>query len=249
MSEPPQTDNPVGLVIAGHPDDPDFGAGGTAALWTRRGWEMHYLVVTNGAKGSSDPEMTSERLVPMREQEQRNAAEELGVKSCTFLGGEDGELEYTREMLGGIVKAIRRLKPYAIFTHSPGIVQRRVLEPDPDDPLHEFRGFINHRDHRLTGTMAIDSVYPTARDRLNFPEHLDEGLETHNVSEMFIWGSPDANYSVDVSEVLEVKIQALTRHVSQFGDRGEEFLNTVRERWKSPDGKYYERFERVTLPF
>ena len=95
MNMPPETDNKVGLVIAAHPDDPDFGAGGTAALWTTLGWEMHYLVVTNGAKGTADPEMTSERLVPMREVEQRNAADALGVLSCTFLGGEDGELEYT----------------------------------------------------------------------------------------------------------------------------------------------------------
>ena len=249
MSQPPETENRVGLVIAAHPDDPDFGAGGTAALWTTLGWEMHYLVVTNGAKGSADPEMTSERLVPMREEEQRNAAAELGVVSCTFLGGEDGELEYTREMLGGIVKTIRRIRPHAVFTHSTGIIQRRVLEPEPEDPLAEFRGFINHRDHRTTGTMTIDAVYPTARDRLNFPEHLDEGLETHNVAELFIWGSPNANFEVDVTEMVETKTRALTRHVSQFGDRGEDFIENVRTRWAAPDGRFYERFERVSFPF
>lgn len=248
-NQPPETDNKVGLVIAAHPDDPDFGAGGTAALWTTLGWQMHYLVVTNGAKGSADPEMTSERLVPMREEEQRNAAAELGVLTCTFLGAEDGELEYSREMLGGIVRTIRRLKPHAIFTHSPEIIHRRVLEPDPEDPLAEFRGFVNHRDHRRTGEMAIDAVYPTARDRLNFPEHLAEGLETHNVAEMFIWGNRGANFDVDVTEMLDTKIRALTRHVSQFGDRGEDFIKNVRDRWRSPDGRFYERFERVSMPF
>ena len=89
-----------------------------------------------------------------------------------------------------------------------------MLEPDPEDPLAEFRGFVNHRDHRRTGEMAIDAVYPTARDRLNFPEHLEEGLETHNVAEMYIWGNRGVNVEVDVSDVLETKIRALTRHVS-----------------------------------
>ena len=247
--QPPETENKVGLVIAAHPDDPDFGAGGAAAAWTLAGWQMHYLVVTNGAKGTADLEMTSERLVPMREQEQRNAATELGVLTCTFLGGEDGELEYTREYLGGIVRTIRRVKPHAIFTHSPDIIHRRVIEPDPEDALAEFRGFVNHRDHRRTGEMAIDSVYPTARDRLNFPEHLEEGLETHNVAEMFIWGSGDVNYEVDVTDVLDTKIRALTRHVSQFGERGEDFIKNVRYRWRSPDGRFYERCERVSLVF
>ncbi len=248
MSLPPETDNKVGLVVAAHPDDPDFGAGGTAALWTTLGWQMHYLVLTNGAKGTADPEMTSERLVPMREVEQCNAAEELGVVSCTFLGGEDGELEYTREYLGGIVKAIRRLQPHVVFTHSTDIIHRRALEADPSDPLSEWRGFINHRDHRCTGEMTVDAVYPTARDRLNYPEHLEEGLECHKVAELFIWGSQEANYDIDITDVIQTKTRALTRHVSQFGDRGEDFIANVEKRWRSADGCYYEHFERVSLP-
>ena len=80
------------LVIAAHPDDPDFGAGGTAALWSREGWEFYYLVCTDGSKGTSDPNMTSERLVPMRQEEQRNAAAAYGVKDCFFLKHIDGEL-------------------------------------------------------------------------------------------------------------------------------------------------------------
>ncbi len=248
MTQPPDTDNKVGLVIAAHPDDADFGAGGTSALWSTLGWQMHYLVVTNGAKGSADPEMTSERLIPMREQEQRNAADELGVVSCTFLHGMDGELEYTRDYLGGIVKTIRRLQPHAVFTHSTDYIHRRSFAGDDEDPLAEWRGFINHRDHRCTGQMTLDAVYPTARDRLNFPEHLDEGLECHKVAELFIWGSANANFEIDITDVIQTKIRALTRHVSQFGDRGEDFIANVEKRWSSADGRFYENFERVSLP-
>lgn len=239
----------VGLVIAAHPDDPEFGAGGTAAVFTAQGWTMHYLVVTNGAKGSGDPGMTPERLIPLREQEQRAAAETLGVVSCTFLGGEDGELDYSRAMLGKIVREIRRLKPYAIFTHSSEKIHWRPFRaPEESADDAPFLGFVNHRDHRNTGEMTLDAVYPTARDRLNFPEHLAEGLETHQVRELYFWGAREPNYSVDISDMIDRKISALTKHVSQFGDRNEGFIKTIKERWVDEDGKFYERFQRLILP-
>ncbi len=241
------TQNKVALVIAAHPDDPDFGAGGTAALWTRQGWEFHYLVVTDGRKGTADRAMTSERLVPMRQREQRAAAETLGVRSCTFLDGVDGELDYTREMLGKIVREIRRIRPFAVFTHSIDTVHLRPFGRTADES--EFLGFINHRDHRHTGEMSVDAVYPAARDYLNFTEQIDqEGLETHNTTEVFLWGAGNANFSVDITEVLDTKVRALTCHTSQFGGRGEEFPRQIRQRWLNEDGRVYERFLRIQLP-
>jgi LmbE family N-acetylglucosaminyl deacetylase len=233
---PPDTkDQPkIALAIGAHPDDTDFGCAGTAHLWTKAGWDFYYCVVTDGSKGTSDASLTSDRLVPLRQQEQRNAAEVLGVKDVFFLEGNvDGELTYTRRLLGDIVRVIRQLKPYAVFTHEPSQVFHR-------------NAFVNHSDHRATGLATIDAVYPTARDRLNFPEHLDEGLETHNVKEVFIWGNDDPNYPVDITDAVETKIQALLRHASQFGE-GAEFLNFVRERWKDEDGRYYERFRRIKM--
>jgi LmbE family N-acetylglucosaminyl deacetylase len=98
--------------------------------------------------------------------------------------------------------------------------------------------------------VTVDAVYPAARDRLNFPEHLAEGLEVHKVKEIFIWGSEKANYDVDISDVVEQKIFALNAHVSQGlanEDPNSDFLKFVRERWKSDDGRYLERFRRVVL--
>ena len=105
----------------------------------------------------------------MRQTEQRAAAAKLGVKDVIFLEGHvDGELTVNRRLLGDIVRVIRKLKPYAVFTH------------EPQQVFHN-NAFINHNDHRATGMTTIDAIYPTARDRLNFPEHLDEGLDVHNV--------------------------------------------------------------------
>ena len=220
------------LMVAAHPDDPDFGAGGTAALWSRDGWEFYYLVCTDGSKGTSDPEMTAERLIPLRREEQRAAARALGVKDCFFLDHVDGELTVNRQLLGQIVWYIRKLQPYAVFTHSLDVIQRNA--------------FINHSDHRAIGQTTVDAVYPTARDFLNFPEHMAEGLAPHKVRQLYLWGANDSNFEVDISDIIDQKIAGLLEHHSQFGHR-EDFMNFVRERWRDESGRYLERFLKVEL--
>jgi len=221
------------LAVSAHPDDTEFGCAGTAALWSQQGWEFYYLICTNGNKGSDDPAMTPEKLAPIRQQEQREAAAVLGVKDVFFLGYEDGELTYSRELLGKVVRYIRQLKPDAVFTSDP----ESIIVRD---------NFINHSDHRCAGLVTIDAVYPAARDRWNFPEHIEEGLEPHKVSELYIWSFDKSNFSVDITDVMELKLQALSRHKSQFGDNPE-FLQYVRERWRNDEGRQVELFHRITM--
>ncbi|MYE37901.1 MAG: PIG-L family deacetylase [Candidatus Spechtbacteria bacterium SB0662_bin_43] len=235
-----------GLVVAAHPDDAEFGAGGTTALLSNDQWEMHYLVLTDGSKGTEDPTLQS-TLVGIREKEQKKASEVLNVKTCSFAGATDGELEYARDYLGAIVKAIRTVKPHTILTHSPDIVRRHTqLFQDPQDPLSTYHASINHRDHRLTGEMTLDAVYPTARDILNFPEHIQEGLTTHKVKEVWLWGTHATNYNVDITQTIDLKIKALKCHASQVN---EEQIDQFKERLKDKDGTYYERFQRIVLTY
>src|SRR5574342_104801 len=107
------------LVIAAHPDDAEFGAAGTAYLWSKQGWQFFYLVCTNGAKGSDDESISRSRLIEMRREEQRAAARLLGVRGVFFLDNEDGELAPHRAFLGEVVRYIRQLRPDAVFTHDP----------------------------------------------------------------------------------------------------------------------------------
>lgn len=233
----PDTDNKVALVIAAHPDDADFGAAGTTRIWTREGWTFYYLVCTDGSKGTADPGMRPEDLIRIRRDEQREAGRRAGASDVYFLDHVDGELTYTRELLGDVVRHIRMLKPYAVFTHDPEAYIVR-------------NSFINHADHRCTGQVTVDAVYPAARDRLNFPEHLADGLDVHNVKEIFIWGSEKANFDVDISDVVDEKIHALNAHVSQglgAENPDSDFLKFVRERWRGEDGRYTEKFRRVVL--
>ena len=222
------------LVIAAHPDDPEFGMGGTAALWTSQGWEMHYLIVTDGSKGTRDLSQNQDDLRSLRQAEQRAAAAVAGVKSVSFLGAVDGEVELSRTWLGKVVEVIRRLKPSVVFTHAPEPIEYRRPGGTPR---------AGHRDHRTTGQLTLDACYPAVRDPHNFPE---QGLEVHKVPEVYLWGSRDADFRVDVTEVFDRKLEALRHHASQFPVHpswGEQ----IRSRW-AENGRYYEHFQRILVP-
>jgi LmbE family N-acetylglucosaminyl deacetylase len=221
------------LVIAAHPDDGDFGAAGWTAQRAAEGWEVWFLVCTNGAKGTSDREMTRDRLIALRREEQAEACRRMGAAGVHFLDHEDGELVYDRVLLEEVVRCIRTLRPHTVLTH------------DPTDIIIRD-SFINHSDHRATGTAALDAVYPTARDHLNFPEHIAEGLEPHKVREVLLWSTNHPNFDVDITAEVDRKIHALTAHVTQFGAR-EDFVSFAKARWKADDGRYLERFRRTEL--
>lgn len=223
------------LVIAAHPDDGDFGCAGYVSQLAARGWDVHFLVCTNGAKGTEDRTMPRERLIAVRREEQREACRRMGARDVHFLDNEDGELVYDRRFLEQLVRYIRAIRPHTVLTH------------DPTDIIVRD-SFINHPDHRTTGTAALDAVYPTARDHLNFPEHLVEGLEPHKVREVLLWGSNNPNFDVDITPDVDRKIQVLTAHVSQFADR-DNFIQFVRENWRADDGRYLEQFRRIQLQF
>ena len=188
------------MVVVAHPDDAEFGCGGTMAKLVKEGMELAYVICTNGNKGSNDLSMTSDRLAVIREQEQRDACNAIGAKEVTFLAFGDGELEANRDLIGKIVREIRRFKPDVVFCQDP------------------WRGRHNHRDHRMAGQATFDAIYPFARDHLHFPEQLAEGLQTHKVAEIYTTMTEDPEVIVDISDGIETKIAALKAHKSQIGD-------------------------------
>lgn len=225
------------LVVVAHPDDAEFGCAGTVAVWTRAGHEVNYLICTRGQKGTSDPEMTSERLAQIREQEQRAAAILLGVRDVVFLDYCDGEVEVTLQLRGEITRAIRFYRPDVVFSQ---------------DPTTLFVGdeFINHPDHRAVGMAAVDAIYPTARDRLQFPEHLRAGLEPHRVLEVYLFGTEHPNHWVEISETIDLKIAALLQHKSQVGGQrtlAERIRERARLAGEAQGMAYAEAFRRIVM--
>ena len=226
------------LVISAHPDDPEFGAGGTVALFAGKGARVTYAIVTDGSKGSSEPNMTSEELVRIREQEQRAAAAVCGVEKVEFLGFEDGRVVNNTRLRQEIVRLLRTYRPDVLITHDP---TARIINNQR----------LNHTDHRAVGDAALDAVFPLARDRLNFPEHEAQGLEPHKVLDIFLTFTNETNLTVDITGTVEQKIKALLEHKSQIGEP-DKLTERVYE-WTAGNArgtsfKYAEVFRRVQLP-
>ena len=194
-----------GMVVVAHADDAEYGCSGTVAKWCAEGCEMVYVVCTDGSKGSSDPNMTGDRLVKIRREEQRNAGKVLGLREVVFLGYEDSMLEPSLALRRDIAREIRRHKPDVL------------LCPSPIRQLNGY-GWMDHPDHFATGEAAMSAVFPTARDRLTFPELLEEGLDPHKVKEVWVMWPGEADMYVDVTDYVEVAVQALAQHKTQVGD-------------------------------
>ncbi len=191
------------LVVISHPDDAEFGAAPTIAMLTRAGARVDYVVTTDGSKGTDDRDVAPEQLAATRMAEQRDAADILGVNEIVHLGYPDGYLTPSLDLRRDITRQIRRFRPDLVITQNP---QRR-LDHNP---------FIGHPDHLATGEATLASVYPAARDHLNFPElYTDEGLEPWKVRQVLLTGVEEPNLWLDVSDTFDVGIRSILAHVSQ----------------------------------
>jgi LmbE family N-acetylglucosaminyl deacetylase len=194
------------MGIFAHPDDPEYFCGGTFAKWAADGHYIVLVLATSGDKGSSDRNMSSDQLITIREAEERAAATRLGVNDVIFLRHPDGELQPTLDLRRQLTRVIRQKKPTIVVTC---------------DPTVRWYGssYLNHPDHRVIGDVALDAVFPAARDHLNFSElYYDEGLEPHKVKQVYVCGTLEPNLKIDVTDYLETKIAALREHRSQIAD-------------------------------
>jgi LmbE family N-acetylglucosaminyl deacetylase len=184
----------VALAVGAHPDDIEFGCGGTFAKWAQNGCEIHLAVLTDGSKGSWDPAFDEKELVRLRQEEQRAAAKILGASTeVTFFGRVDGELDNTERNRRDVVGLIRRLKPEVVLGHDP------------------WRRYRLHPDHRHAGFLLTDAIV-AARDPL-FYRGL---LAPHRPDSLLLWEADEPNHLEDVAESFDMKLEALLAHRSQF---------------------------------
>ncbi len=223
----------VVMVVVAHPDDAEFMLAGTVAKWARQGTDVTYVVVTKGDKGSDDPEMTPGRLTAIREAEQRAAGAILGVRNYEFMGYDDGYLQHTLELRRDITRLIRRYRPEVVMCFDP---TNRIFSDT----------YVNHPDHRASGDATIDAVFPSARDRLTFPELLVDGYEPHKVAQLWLGTTAEPNVWVDIGNTLALKREALLAHPSQFPPEMADFVVEM-ARWsaKGQDFEFCEAFRRI----
>lgn len=223
------------MVVVAHPDDAEFMVAGTVAKWARKGCEVTYVIITKGDKGSDDPNMTSERLTVIREAEQRNAGAVLGVAKYEFMGYPDGYLQPSLDLRRDVARLIRKHRPHVLLTF---------------DPTTRFfsENYVNHPDHRVAGDVALDATFPTARDRLTFPELLMDGYEPWKVREVWLAGSDKPNVWVDIVDTMDLKKAALLEHPSQLGADVVEFAEGfARMAAQEQDFEFAEDFRRFIL--
>lgn len=190
------------LVVVAHPDDVDFGAGGTVATWTESGIAVTYCICTDGDAGGFDPAVPRDQIGGIRQAEQRAAAKEVGVEDVVFLGYPDGQLAPSFALRRDVSRVIRQVRPQRLLMQSPEINWERIGA--------------SHPDHRAAGEAALCAVYPDARNPFTHLELAAEGLEAWSVSETWVMAAGDgANRFVDVTDTFDRKVAALRRHLSQ----------------------------------
>ena len=226
------------LVVTAHPDDVDFAAAGSVAVWTAAGVEVAYCIATDGEAGGEDRSLPRAEMAAIRRREQTAAAGRVGVTDLTFLGFPDGRLQADLDLRRDIARVIRRFRPDRVVAQSPERNWARI--------------YASHPDHLAAGEAAACAVYPDARNPFAFPELLEEGLEPHTVPELWIMTTERADRAVDATDQFDAKLAALRSHESQVGDG--EHLEQLLRNWMSgtalaaglPDGRLAEAFHVVS---
>ena len=230
------------LVVVAHCDDAEWMFGGTVARLAAQGAEVAYVVVTDGASGGVDLDVTDEELTATRAAEQRAAAAVLGVSEVVFLGYHNDELEVSVELKRDLVRQIRRLRPDLVLTLTP---HRELTAPV---------GW-SHADHLAVGEATLQAVYPEALMPRVHPELAAEGLVAHEVTEVWFPALADADRYVDVTAVTQAKMDAVWCHRSQNGEAAGDrqwlferhIAPPMREAGERIGVRFAERFRRVPI--
>jgi len=225
----------VVLGVAAHPDDLDAGAAGSFAKWAKEGAKCYYLILTDGGRGSMDPNVTADRLVEMRREEQRAAGKIIGLTDVFFLDYKDTELAVTKELKKDIVYYIRKLKADVVVTTDPSSIYFK-------------RGFINHTDHRAAGTATIDAIYPLAKNAFAFKEFETEGIKPHKVKTLYLMSFGEGSEIVDITDTIDLKVRAVAEHKSQALSGMADFFKQMSGMMGEKAGyKYAEAFTKIEM--
>jgi LmbE family N-acetylglucosaminyl deacetylase len=228
------------LAIAAHPDDLDFGSAGAVAAWTDEGLDVSYCVVTDGQAGGFDRGVDRADIPGIRRDEQRKAADLVGVTDVAFLGYVDGEVTATLTLRRDLSRVIRQMRPDRVICPTP----RRNLD----------RVGISHPDHLAVGEAGMAAVYPDARNPFAHETLLaDEGLEPWIVREVWLAGDPEPDTYVDITGTYERKLAAILAHTSQHPDaaaidpRMRESLGAAARKAGYGDGRLAESYRVIRI--
>jgi LmbE family N-acetylglucosaminyl deacetylase len=240
-----QTEIPEGvtraLVVTAHPDDVDFGAGGTVMALVKAGVQVTFCICTDGDAGGFDDTTDRSEIPAIRRAEQVAAAAVYGVTDVRFLGYKDGYLEPSHDVQRDIVRVMRQVQPQLVLTQSP----ERNWDRLPS----------SHPDHMAAGEATARALYPAVRNPYAYPElRTGEGLEAWTVNWLWLQGHVEPNHWIDTTEFFSRKVEALRAHTSQTSHMEE--LEGMLRTWGEMQaqaagfetGKLAEGFRQIKLP-
>lgn len=226
------------MAIFAHPDDIEFSCAATLAKWVRAGSRGAYLLVTSGDVGIATEGMTREKAAEIREKESLEAAAVAGITDVTFFREPDGMVENNISLRRRVVREIRRFQPEVVVTGDPTVVYTEW-------------GGVNHPDHRAVGGVALDAVYPACGQPNLFEDILEEdGYPAHKVRKIYVVSWAAGQTLIDVTDTIDVKIEALEKHVSQVGESeglGDRIRQRSIDRARGVEFEYAERFKVLTI--
>lgn len=225
------------LFFPAHPDDIIVYFGALIRKLIQDKKNIFVVTVSSGNRGSRENKIGEKELANKRLDEEKNALKFLGVPLENYfnLGVEDGSVENNLSLVEKMSFYIRKFKPDLVATHEPTIIYQETYDHDGF--------FIQHRDHRQVGEAVMDSVYPFARNRSFFPDQSKEGLEPFSVHDILLTDEAGVNFDFDYTADVQIKIDALKMHVSQFDENSaKEIVDSV----KFGD-KYLEKFKYLKL--
>jgi LmbE family N-acetylglucosaminyl deacetylase len=212
------------MSIHAHPDDQEFSIGGTLAKWSKAGCEIISVTITSGDSGSNDVTKDGKykpELAKLREIEQQAANDVLGIKHTVFMRYPDGELQPTLALRKELTRLIRQYKPEVVLIGNP-------------EAWFYGNEYVNHPDHRAAAQAATEAVFPSAGTRLIFTDLLEAGYEPHNVKRLYIHGTDKPDTWIDITETIDIKVEALKKHASQVSvDEVEKWMKD----WAKEDAK------------
>jgi LmbE family N-acetylglucosaminyl deacetylase len=209
------------LCVMAHPDDVEFGAAGSVALWVDQGAEVTYVIVTDGSTGTADTGLVGGKLAEIRREESIRAAKVVGVENVIFLGYRDGYVEPTLDLRRDLAREFRKARP------------QRMVTMDPQSLPGGW--FVNHPDHRAIGQSALDITVTAGTTPGHFPELLEDGYEPwRGLREIYLFGPGGGPIAVDITDSVDRKIEALRCHESQVGDWD---VATMMRGWMAQNGR------------
>ena len=225
------------MVVVAHPGDEAFGFGGAIAsaaaegayvvvVCATRGWFDSRLAGKSPAPGGKNRDVklnavTWRNLDTVREDELRRSVAVLGVRVVRMLDYAEGELDRANfdDLVGRIVDPIRMHRPEVIVTFGPD-------------------GVTNDTDHQVL-SRAVSAAYERAAQPLAYEDNMDEDQVAWRAAKLYQlvvppstvnalgdraptdYGSPvEPTIGLELGELAELKLAAISRHVSQTGSSG-----------------------------